>query len=101
MYGLIVKMTIVPGKRDEMILILKDSAADMAGCLSYVVAKDTADENALWVTEVWDSSASHDASVSLPRVKNAIPQTKPLVTNLEKIAATNPVWGQGLPSASP
>lgn len=101
MYGLIVKMTIVPGKRDEMIRILKESAADMAGCFSYVVAKDALDENVLWVTEVWDSSASHDASVSLPRVKNAIPQAKPLVTNFEKIAVTNPIWGQGLPSVSP
>lgn len=101
MYGLIVKMTIVPGKREEMIRILKESAADMAGCFSYVVAKEAADENVLWVTEVWDSVASHEESLSLPQVKNAIPQAKPLVTNFEKIAVTNPVWGQGLPSASP
>ena len=52
MYGLIVKLTIVPGKRDEMIRILRESAADMPGCLSYIVAKDSADESAIWVTEV-------------------------------------------------
>jgi hypothetical protein len=62
-WGIIAKMTVVPGKRDEMIGILKESAADMPGCLSYVVAKDAADENAIWVTEVWDSMASHDASL--------------------------------------
>lgn len=100
MYGLIVKMTIVPGKREEMIRILKESAADMPGCFSYVVAKDTVDENVLWVTEVWDSSASHDASLSLPQVKNAVPQAKPLVANFERIALTTPVWSQGLPPAS-
>lgn len=100
MYGLIVKMTVVPGKRDEMIRILKQSAADMPGCLSYVVAKDAADENVLWVTEVWDSAASHDASLSLPQVKNAIPEAKPLVAGFEKIAATIPAWGHGLPAAS-
>lgn len=100
MYGLIVKMTIVPGKCDEMIRILKESAADMPGCFSYVVAKDAADENVLWVTEVWDTSASHDASLSLSQVKNAIPQSKPLVAHFEKIAVTNPVWGHGLPPAS-
>ena len=70
MYGLIVKMTIVPGKREEMIRILKESAADMPGCFSYVVAKDAMDENVIWVTEVWDSVASHDGSLSLPQVKN-------------------------------
>jgi len=40
MYGLIVKLTVVPARREEMIGILKESAADMPGCFSYVVAKD-------------------------------------------------------------
>ena len=43
MYGIIAKLIIAPGKRDEMIAILKDSAANMPGCLSYVVARDAAD----------------------------------------------------------
>ncbi|HEV2196483.1 MAG TPA: putative quinol monooxygenase [Candidatus Acidoferrum sp.] len=100
MYGLIVKMTIVPGKREEMIRVLKESAANMPGCFSYVVAKDGVDENILWVTEVWDSVTSHDESLSLPQVKNAIPHAKPLVANFERIAVTNPIWGHGLPCAS-
>ena len=99
MWGLIAKLTVVPGRRDEMIGILKESAADMPGCLSYVVAKDSADENAIWVTEVWDSMASHDASLSLPAVKNAIPRGKAIVSNFERIAVTSPVWGAGLPVA--
>jgi quinol monooxygenase YgiN len=66
MWGLIAKITLLPGRRDEMIEILKESTADMPGCLSYVVAKDAADENTIWVTEVWDSMASHDASLTLP-----------------------------------
>ena len=99
MWGLIAKITLLPGKRDEIIEILKESAADMPGCLSYVVAKDTSDENAIWVTEVWDSVSSHDASLSLPAVKNAIPRGKALVSSFEKIAVTNPVWGAGLPAA--
>jgi len=99
MWGLIVKVTLLPGRRDEMIEILKDTAADMPGCLSYVVAKDAADENTLWVTEVWDSMASHEASLSLPVVKNAIPRGKAIVSNFEKVAVTCPVWGTGLPAA--
>ena len=100
MYGLIVKLTIAPGKREDMIAILKESAADMPGCYSYIVAKDAADKNVLWVTEVWDSEASHDASASLPAVKKAIPQGKELVTGFEKIAVTTPVWGAGLKVAN-
>lgn len=96
MYGLIVKMTIVPGKREEMIRVLRESAADMPGCLSYFVAKDASDENVIWVTEVWDSQASHDASLSLPAVKSAIPQGKAMVAGFERVAITTPVWGAGL-----
>lgn len=96
MYGLIVKMTTASGKRDEMIAILKESAAGMPGCLSYVVATDSADENTLWVTEVWDSMASHDASLSLPAVQNAIPRGKAIVTAFTRVAATTPIWGVGL-----
>src|ERR1700756_1925506 len=62
-----------PGRN---VAILKVSAANMPGCLSYVVAEDSSDPNALWVTEVWDSEASHTASLSLPAVKNSIPQSK-------------------------
>ena len=101
MYGLVVKLTAVPNKRDEMIAILKESAAAMPGCLSYVLAKDSADENVVWVTEVWESAASHDASLSLPSVKNAMPRVKPLLSNFERIAVTTPVWGVGLAPVQP
>ena len=99
MWGLIAKITLLPGKRVEMIGILKESAADMPGCLSNVVATDATDENTIWVTEVWDSMASHDASLSLPAVKNAIPRGKAIVSNFERIAVTSPVWGARLPAA--
>jgi quinol monooxygenase YgiN len=97
MWGLVAKITLLPGKRDEMLQILEESAADMQGCLSYVVAKDANDENTVWVTEVWDKMASHDASLSLPAVKNAVPRAKAIVSNFERIAITTPVWGVGLP----
>ncbi len=100
MYGLIVKLTAAAGKREELIRILKESAANMPGCFSYVVAKDSVDENVIWVTEVWDSAASHDASLSLPAVKNAIPLAKALVAGFDRIAVTTPVWGIGPGSAS-
>ena len=99
MWGVIAKITLLPRKRDEMIEILRESAGNMPGCLSYVVAKDAADENTIWVTEVWDSMANHDASLSLPAVKNSIPRGKAVVSNFERIAVTNLVWGAGLAAA--
>jgi quinol monooxygenase YgiN len=89
----------VAGRRDELIVLLRESAAHMPGCLFYVVAEDAMDKNVVWVSEAWDNMASHDASLSLPAVKNVIPRAQAMVANFEKIAATTPVWGAGLPAA--
>ena len=100
MYGLIAKLTAVSGKRDELIKILKEGTNAMPGCYSYILAKDAVDENAIWVTEIWDRAASHDASLTLPAVKDSIAQAKPLVAGFERVAVTNPVGGVGFPSSS-
>ena len=96
MYGLIGKMTTVPGQRDALIQILLEGVGGMPGCLSYIVAKDPADENALWITEVWDSKASHEASLALPAVKSAIARGKPMIAGFGEHFITTPVGGHGL-----
>jgi quinol monooxygenase YgiN len=100
MYGLIGKMTAVAGQRDALIAILLEGVADMPGCLSYVVAKDPADANAIWITEVWDSPASHQASLSLPAVQQAIARGKPLIASFGDGVVTEPVGGHGLAANS-
>jgi quinol monooxygenase YgiN len=96
MYGLIGKMTAAPGKRDELISILLEGVARMPGCLSYIVAKDMGDANAIWITEAWDSKASHEASLSLPSVKEAIAKGRPLIAGFSDRVVTTPVGGTGL-----
>ena len=68
MYGLIGKMRTQPGQRDALIAILLAGTGGMPGCLSYVVAKDPADADGIWITEVWDSEESHQASLTLPNM---------------------------------
>jgi quinol monooxygenase YgiN len=99
MYGLIGKMTAVDGKRDELVAILLDGVSGMPGCLSYVVATDPADVNAIWITEAWDSKASHDASLALPSVKAAIAKGRPLIAAFGAGTVTTPVGGHGLAAA--
>jgi len=99
MYGLIGKMTIAAGKRDDVLAILLDGTAKMPGCLSYIIAKDPKDDNAIWITEVWDSDASHKASLSLPEVKEAISKARPLITGFSDQVTTIPVGGHGLTTA--
>ena len=93
MFGLIAKLTIVPGRRQDVINLLGSSTRNMPGCFSYVVAQDTADENVLWVTEIWESQSAHEASLSLRAVQAVLPQIKPLLGHFEKIATTAPVLG--------
>src|SRR5215470_7500185 len=96
MYGLIAKIRSVPGQRDALASLLLEGTSGMPGCLSYVVALDPADADALWVTEVWDSSASHRASLSLPSVQQAIARAKPLIAGLGERFETKPIGGYGL-----
>lgn len=99
MYGLITSMTAVPGRRDDLIAILMASVSNMPGCLSYVVAKDSKDENTIWITEIWDSKESHDASLSLPGVRQAISAGRPMISAFGNQVITIPVGGYGLPAA--
>ena len=96
MYGLIGKMTAVPGQRDALAAILLDSTQAMPGCLSYVIARDPTDDNALWITEVWDSSASHKASLSLPGVQAAIAKGRPMIAGFSNRVETVPIGGHGI-----
>ena len=96
MYGLIGKMTAVAGQRDALAAILLDGTHAMPGCLSYVIARDPADENALWITEVWDSQTSHKASLSLPAVQSAIAKGRPLIAGFSNRVETVPIGGSGI-----
>jgi hypothetical protein len=71
-YGLIGKMTAVPGQRDALASLLVDSTQSMPGCLSYVIATDPADADA------------------------AITKAKPLIAGFSNRVETVPIGGYGL-----
>ena len=96
MYGLIGKITAAAGRRDALAGILIDGTGSMPGCLSYVVAADAADPDALWVTEVWDNQASHQASLQLPAVQAAIAKGRPLIAGFSNRVETTPLGGHGV-----
>jgi quinol monooxygenase YgiN len=98
MYGLIGKITAAAGQRDALAAILLDGTGEMPGCLSYVVAADPNDESALWITEVWDSRESHQASLTLPSVQAAIARGRPLIAAFSDRVETRPMGGYGLTS---
>lgn len=96
MYGRIGKFIATEGQRDALIGYLLEGLTDMPGCLSYIVARDPADAQAIWITEVWTDAASHQASLALPLVQAAIRKARPLIAGMETIAETAPAGGHGL-----
>lgn len=98
MYGLIGKVRANPGQRDALLAILLEGTDAMPGCLSYVIAQDPADADAIWITEVWTDAASHKASLSLPSVQQAIAKARPMIAGFDSHIETVPVGGQGLSS---
>jgi len=96
MHGLIGKMRAQPGQRAALAAILLEATTAMPGCLSYVVAEDVEDEDALWITEVWDNAQSHQASLQLPAVRDAIIRARPLIAGFDSHVSTRPLGGVGL-----
>jgi quinol monooxygenase YgiN len=96
MYGLIGKIKATEGQRDVLIAILLQGVNDMPGCLSYVVAQDPIEADAIWVTEVWDSVESHRASLALPSVQQAIARGRSFIAGFGERYETKPVGGYGI-----
>jgi len=97
MYGLIAKISVVPGQRDALAALLREVSQALPGCLSYVIATDPADSDALWITEVWDSQASHQGSLSLPAVQAAMTKGRGMIAGFSNRVETVPIGGHGLP----
>jgi quinol monooxygenase YgiN len=72
----------------------------MTGCLSYVVAVDPTDGDAIWITEAWESQELHQASLTLPAVQQAIAQGRPLIAGFGEHFETTPIGGHGLQHSS-
>lgn len=91
MYGIIGKIISIQGQRENLAHILAEGSADMPGCLSYVVAYDAEDENSIWISEVWEDKASHQESLSLPTVQEAISKGRPLISGFGERFETIPL----------
>lgn len=96
MYGLIGKMLANTGDRDELVRVMLEGMVDMPGCLSYVIALDPTNEDAIWITEAWESQDHHRGSLALPGVRNTIARAKPLIAGFGERFETEPVGGVGL-----
>ena len=99
MIGLYGKLTAHPGQRNALVEHLLRAAElikSARGCRLWVVSTSAAEPEAVWVTELWESEADHDASLSLPGVREHIQQVMPLLTVRPERIDLRPVGGIGI-----
>jgi quinol monooxygenase YgiN len=93
MYGLIGQIIATPGHREMLANMLIEATTSMPGCRSYVIALDSTNPDAIWVTEVWDSAEAHKASLMLPEVQKAIATARPYIAGFGTRHETTPLAG--------
>jgi quinol monooxygenase YgiN len=91
MYGLISAIKAAPERQEELIAILRDNETGMPGCRSYQIARDKADPDLIWITEIWETPQDHKASLNLPSVQNAVARARPMITGFAHRFETEPV----------
>ena len=95
-YGLIGKLTAVPGEREILLAILLEAAEAMeqdASCEAYRV-NVSLDDDSIVVYEVWKSEDAHQQSLSLETTKTLIERAKPVLAKIERLAVFEPRGGQ-------
>lgn len=95
MYGIIGKIVTLDGKRDDLISILLHGTQNMPGCICYIVSKDSEDTNGVWISEVWKDQESHQNSMTLPAVQEAMMKGKPLIAGFDQRHIVEPIGGPG------
>ncbi|WP_443030541.1 putative quinol monooxygenase [Sphingopyxis sp.] len=94
-YGLLGQMTAHPGQRAALVAILSEGTGQMPGNIAYLIGEDSANPDAIWIVELWDSKESHAASLKLPAVQEAIKKGRPLIAGFGTRAEFKPVAKTG------
>ena len=94
-YGLLGQMMAAPGQRAELVAILSEGTGTMPGNIAYLIGEDSANPDAIWIVELWDSKEAHAASLKLPAVQAAIAKGRPLIAGFGTRAEFKPVAKTG------
>lgn len=90
-YGLIGQMIAQPGQRAALAAILSEGTGAMPGNIAYLVGEDSANPDAIWIVELWDSREAHAASLRLPAVQAAIQRARPMIAGFGQRVEFKPV----------
>ncbi len=98
-FGLHGKLVAVPGKGDELAGLLLEAARGLESlpqCQLYLVSREAADTDVIWVTEVWSSREVHRESLTLDNVRDLITKARPLIADHSEQTELIPDGGKGI-----
>lgn len=98
-FGLYGKFQVNKNDRDDLSSILLEAAEAMGhvdGCEVYQISVSHEEPQAVYVYEVWQDEAAHQASLALDVTQTLIRRAKPLITGMERINTLQTLGGKGL-----
>ena len=99
-YGMCGKILAKEGQREALLEILMEaSQTRMNGCEIYIVCKSPTEADAIWVMEVWQTEADHEASFKLDSIRALITKARPLMAGVAESIPMVPLGGKGLATA--
>lgn len=72
----------------------------LKACRLYAVSQAAEGGNEVWVTEIWDSKADHQASLQMPEVRALISQAMPLLDGAPQGGQVLDLLGGYIPQSS-
>ena len=99
-YGMCGKILAKEGQREALLQVLMEaSQTPMKGCEIYIVCKSPTEADAIWVMEVWQTEADHEASFNLDSIKALITRARPFMAGGTESIHVVPMGGKGLAPA--
>ena len=98
-FGLHGKITATQGNGDALAALLLEAAAGLESvpdCQLYLVSRDPAEPEAIWVTEVWTDREAHAASLQLDAVREQIARAMPMIAKPPEGTELRPAGGKGV-----
>jgi quinol monooxygenase YgiN len=96
-YALLNKLTAKPGRRDDVVKILIESAKmfdDNDACLMYLVGEAVDDPNVIWVTDLWTSGEEHAAALKAPELRPYVERAMPMLEGMPEQLEVRPRGGK-------
>ncbi|WP_227394655.1 putative quinol monooxygenase [Jeotgalibacillus aurantiacus] len=82
------KLTAIQGQRHQLLKILKKASEEMVKleeCEIYSVSFTEKEPDAVFVYEVWENEAAHQASLQLDITQKMIQQARPVIAKMERL----------------